>query len=73
MLHGPGYRSGDNPDLADYRARQRFGHHKGDQATHNPKGGSLTLLIFLAFLAVTALVFLRNVPLLGELAAHLRP
>ena len=72
MLHGPEYRSGDNPDLSDYRARQRFVHHKGDQAARSSKGG-LTRLIFLAFLAVTALVLVRNIHLLSLVAGHLKP
>jgi len=71
MLHGPEYRSGDNPDFYDYRARHRFGHHRGDQAARGRKGG-LTFLIFLALLAVTALVLVRNVHLFGIVAEHLR-
>ena len=60
MLHGPEYRSGRDPDLDAYRARHRFGHHKGDQAVKAPRKKTLTPLILLAFVAVTALVMVRN-------------
>lgn len=71
MLHGPVYRSGENPDLSSYRARHRFGHHQGDQAARSPKG-NLIPLIFVAFVAVTALVLLRNVHLFNLLADWFR-
>lgn len=65
MLHGPSYRAGPDPDIQSLRARRRFGHHRGDQATKAPRRNSLTGLIFLAFLAVSALVFTRNMSLFG--------
>ena len=65
MHHGPAYRSGRDPDLDTYRARKRFGHHKGDAAAREKRPASLTSLIFMALLAVMMLVLVRNMSLAG--------
>ena len=60
MLHGPEYRAGPDPDVADYRARRRHGRHRGDQAVKMPRKGGLSTLIFMALLAVAFMVWTHN-------------
>ncbi|ESQ92968.1 hypothetical protein ABAC460_01585 [Asticcacaulis sp. AC460] len=59
MLHGPEFRSGMSPDVADYRARRKHGRHRGDQAVKGGRKG-LSGLIFMAVLAIAFMVWTHN-------------